>query len=272
MEIKNYENCLQLSLEAPLATVTLMRPEKHNGVTIDLMRGLIYAALQIKKNKSIRAVIIKGEGPSFSSGLDFSSVAKTPKLKIAHHSFKFFRRSNNGFQRCAMLWRDLPIPVIAVLHGNCFGAALQIALAADFRIAHPDTKLSIMEGRHGLIPDMTGMVTLPELTRIDQTKFLTMTASIIDAKQARDVGLVTEIADDPNQLALDWCEEFQKKSPDAIAATKKLFRKSWKSHSDTKTLFWETIYQIKLMTGKNFRIARQRAQGKNIPFKQRSFD
>lgn len=121
-----------------------------------------------------------------------------------------------------MVWRRLPVPVIAALHGAVYGAGFQLALGADIRVAAPDARLAIMEMKWGLIPDMGGMVLLPQLTRSDVIRRMVYAATPIAADQARDWGLVTELADDPLAAARGIAQEIAGKSPSAIRAAKQL--------------------------------------------------
>ena len=111
-------------------------------------------------------MIISGEGASFCAGLDFGSVMKKPAGIVGAFLPRPWR-GTNVFQEACWAWRRLPVPVIAAVHGHCYGGGLQIALAADFRIATPDSEWSVLEGRWGIIPDMTGVRTLAELVGID---------------------------------------------------------------------------------------------------------
>ena len=106
-------------------------------------------------------------------------------------------RGTNKFQEACWAWRRLPVPVIAAVDGHCYGGGLQLALAADFRFATPESEWSVLEARWGLIPDMSGIQALKELVGIDTAKRLTMTAQMLSGKEARDLGLVTELAADP---------------------------------------------------------------------------
>lgn len=220
-----------------------------------MMTGLIQAAHSIARDRSIRAVIISGNGPSFCSGLDFSYVAKNPSM-VARLFLKWPWMKDNGFQRVANIWRKLPVPVIAALHGNCFGGAMQIALACDYRIAQPDTRLSIMEMKWGIIPDMSATVTLPGLTRLDIAKELTMTGRVFTAHEAIEYGLISRVADNAVEEANNMACQIAQQSPDAIAAAKYLFRKTW-NRSERTALFWERFIQLKLLGRKNQRIAMQ---------------
>lgn len=242
-----------LEVKNQIAYVSLNRPEKHNGLDKQMFLELVSTAKTIRKDRSIRCVILNGEGPSFCAGLDFAAVSKTPSMIP-----KFFAKlpwgKDNMFQRVAHIWRDLPIPVIAVVHGNCFGGGMQIILACDYRIATPDAKLSILEMKWGLIPDMSGMVTLSRLTRVDIAQELTMTGRFFSGEEGAEYGLISKISSDPMVDAEQLAQTIAEKSPDAIAATKYLFKKTWKK--DTRgALLWERITQLRLLGRKNQRTA-----------------
>ncbi len=242
-----------LNIKDSIAYVTLNRPEKHNGLDKDMFLQLVSTAKDIRKDLSIRAVIIHGNGASFCAGLDFAAMSKTPAAVP-----KFFAKlpwtRDNMFQRPANIWRDLPIPVIAAVHGNCFGGGLQIMLGCDYRIATPDSNLSILEMKWGLIPDMSAMVNLSRLTRVDIAQELTMTGRFFNGTEAFEYGLVSKVSDDPMKDAQALAEEIASKSPDAVAATKYLFKKTWKKDA-RGALLWERLTQLRLLGRKNQKIA-----------------
>lgn len=251
---------VNFTVEQQIAYVTLNRPDKHNGLDKPMMLELVQAAKHIGKDKSIRCVILQGAGASFCAGLDFSYVAKNPSM-IAKFFIKLPWRKDNMFQRVAHVWRDLSVPVIAVVQGNCFGAGMQIILGCDYRIATPDANLSILEMKWGLIPDMSGMVTLSRLTRVDIAQELTMTGRFFSGTQALEYGLVSKVSATPLDAAQTLATTLCQQSPDAIAATKYLFKKTWKK--DTRSaLFWERITQLRLLGRKNQRIAMQNGLAK----------
>jgi len=236
-----------------IAYVTLNRPEKHNGLDKQMFLEMVATAKRIRKDRSIRCVILKGEGPSFCAGLDFAAVSKSPTM-IPKFFAKLPWSKDNMFQRVAHIWRDLPIPVIAAVHGNCFGGGMQIILACDYRIATADANLSILEMKWGLIPDMSGMVTLSRLTRVDIAQELTMTGRFFSGQEGADYGLISQVSNDPLADAETLAKTIAEKSPDAIAATKYLFKKTWKK--DTRgALLWERLTQLRLLGRKNQRIA-----------------
>jgi enoyl-CoA hydratase/carnithine racemase len=242
--------------------VTLNRADKYNGLDLPMLRGLVDVAQRIDRDDTVRAVILSGDGNAFCAGLDFASVGKDPRgfvragLKLP--------AGLNLFQRACWVWRELPVPVIAVLHGHCFGGGLQLALGADFRFATPDCELSIMEGKWGLIPDMTGSVTLRELVPMDVAKRLTMTAEVFDGRQALDYGLVTGVSDEPMKDAEALAGQLIARSPDAVALTKKLFHRTWTR--PPRWAFWtETVLQARLLRGANHRIARTANLAREAP-------
>lgn len=247
----NYKT-LTYNVVEQIAYVALNRPDKHNAVDKSMFDDLNAVTRQIKKDSSLRAVIVSGNGEDFCSGIDIKSLFGNKKDALTL-LFKWLPWRANLAQKVSTAWRDLPIPVIFALHGRCWGAGLQIALGADFRIATPATSISIMEARWGLIPDMGGTLALREVLRLDVAKELAMTAKVLSGEQALQLGLITQIADDPLAQANVMAKELSIQSPDAVAACKKLYNKSWWSSSGM-ALARETLYQIKIILGKNYRI------------------
>ena len=246
-----------------VAHVTLSRADKYNGLDLAMLHALADLPRRIAANRRIRAVILAGEGKAFCTGLDFAWATRS-RAAFIRAGLKLPGQTTNLFQRACWAWRELPVPVIAVLHGYCFGGGMQLALAADFRFATPDCKLSVMEGKLGLIPDMTGSVTLRELVPMDVAKRLTMTAEIFNGRQALDYGLLTGVSDDPLQEAETLAGQLLTRSPDALALTKRLLHSTW--HRPPRRAFWtETWLQIRLLHGANHRIAREANLAKEIP-------
>ncbi|AYF75973.1 crotonase/enoyl-CoA hydratase family protein [Nocardia yunnanensis] len=236
---------VSLTFDGDRAYVALDRPDKHNGLTLDMLRELVRVAGVIGKRSDIRAVILSGNGPSFSSGLDVAKAMGNP-LDVVRSFVPLPWRGTNTFQEACWAWRRLPQPVIAVVHGRCYGGGLQIALAADFRFATPDSEFSVMEAKHGLIPDMTGAATLSRLVGIDKALLLTMTADPVDAPYAERIGLVTEVTADPLAAAEKLADRIAARSPHAVASAKKLFDRSWQA-SVRRTLAVERATQLPLI-------------------------
>ncbi len=246
-----------------IAHVRLTRAEKLNALTLQTLDELITTARELRKDRTLRAVVISGEGGSFCAGLDFASALKSP-AGIVKAFVPLPWRGTNAFQEACWAWRRLPVPVIAAVDGHCYGGGLQLALAADFRIATPDSEWSVLEARWGLIPDMTGIRSIAELVGIDTAKRLTMTARMLSGKEAADLGLVTELAADPVAAAYDLAREIALRSPDSVAAAKRLFDSTWTS-SPRATFARERAEQLVLLAVANTRAARAAAFGKVLP-------
>lgn len=243
-----------------IAHVRLDRADKLNALTLDLLDDLVATGRMLRRDKSLRAVVISGEGDAFCAGLDFASVLRDP-AGLAKAFVPRPWRGTNTFQEAPWTFRRIPVPVIAAVHGHCLGGGLQIALAADFRIATSDSRWSVLEGKWGLIPDMSGIQALKELVGIDRAKLLTMTAEVVDGSRAHELGLVTTLSNDPVAAALQLAEELSQKSPDALAAAKRLFNDTWTA-SPRRTFARERIEQAFLLASSNTKAAREAAFAK----------
>jgi enoyl-CoA hydratase/carnithine racemase len=217
-----------VAIDRGVADVRLNRPEKLNALDRTMFEALIDAGQNLASDHSLRAVVLSGEGRAFCAGLDFASFMAMAGDDGGGPGL--LRRTAdtpaNAAQRAAWVWTEIPVPVIAAVHGVAFGGGLQIALAADLRVAAPDARLSVMEVKWGLIPDMTGTQTLRHLVRLDVAKELTFTGRIVDATEAAGLGLVTRLADDPHAAAFALAHDIAAKSPDAIRAGKHLLNRS----------------------------------------------
>ena len=220
------EDRVAIEIADHVATVTLTRPEKHNALDVAMFEAIAAAAERLADEAGVRAVVLHGEGPSFSSGLDVAGVmASQPGSDELMAPLR--EAVPNWFQRPVYRWIELPVPVIAAIHGHCLGGGLQIALAADIRFARPDARLSVLEVKWGLIPDMAITRTLPRLVGIDVAKELAFTGRIVSGSQAGALGLVTQVADDPLTAARELAAEIAGRSPDAVRAMKRLFNEAW---------------------------------------------
>lgn len=219
------EDRVRIDIADHVATVTMIRADKHNALDEHMFRGLHAAADQLVDDLSIRAVVLRGEGKSFCSGLDVPSFYAEGAMPMEDVLERAPGKLANFAQRVATDWADIPVPVIAALHGNVFGGGAQIALGTDIRIAAPDIRMSIMEVKWGLIPDMGITQSLPRLLPIDIAKELTFTGRIVDGTEAKELGLVTRVADDPHAAADALAREIASKSPDAIRRAKALYEK-----------------------------------------------
>ena len=214
---------VSVTYEKHIAHVRLTRADKMNAVDQDMITAVIVAGNEVEASDA-RAVIVSGEGKAFCAGIDISGlsgmIGKDPAELLMPRTHG--NGTTNQWQEFAMVWSRMDIPVIAAVHGVCFGAGIQLALGADIRIASPDAKFAVMEMKWGIVPDMGGMVLLPRLVRSDVLRRMTYTAEPVGAEQAERWGLVTEIADDPLAAAQALAETIAGKSPSAIRAAKRL--------------------------------------------------
>ncbi|MCX7554023.1 crotonase/enoyl-CoA hydratase family protein [Marinicella sp. S1101] len=248
----NSSQRIKTTLKNQVAYVSLNRPNKMNALDFAMFKAINQTIKQLRKDRSIRAVIVTGEGDNFCSGLDVKSMMKTTSgpLKLL---LKLNPWRSNLAQKVSTEWQRIPVPVITVIQGRCWGGGLHIALGADIRIAHPEASLSIMEGRWGLIPDMGGLLALRQHCRIDVAKELTWTSELLSAKKAQQAGLITHVTDDPMAMAQSMVTELLQQSPDALAGVKNLYNKSWRGGKGT-ALMRETWYQLRTIFGKNSKI------------------
>lgn len=241
------------NIENGIANVQLNRTDKLNAIDMQMFRELDSTAQKLKNNNKVRVVIVSGNGADFCSGIDVQSVLSNPKnaMKLL---WKWLPWRANLAQRVSVNWRKLNVPVIMVLHGRCWGGGLQIALGGDFRIAHPDTSLAIMENKWGLIPDMGGTLALREVMSADHAMELAMTARAIDASYAKEIGLVSHVDANPQEKAQVLAEELLNRNPDTIAHIKRFYQQAWHKN-DGGLLASETRRQIQIISGKNQKIA-----------------
>lgn len=256
--------------EGEIAHVQLARPEKLNAIDTGMLRELPRVASRLKKNQRIRAVVLSAQGREFSAGIDIGDVFGKP-AGIVRGLLPIPFRGTNLFQEAFWSLRRLPIPVIAAIHGRAYGAGAQLALAADFRFATAESDFSIMEAKWGLIPDMAGSAALAQLVGIDVAKRLTMTAEKFSGTEAKSYGLVTGLSVDPVAAAVALAEEIATRSPDSVAAAKRLFEKTWQKEP-LRAFAVERALQVKLILGRNSAIARKAGFRREQPdFEPRQF-
>jgi len=221
---------VSVSIDSGVADVRMNRPDKMNALDQAMFQGLVETAHALGANGKVRAVVLSGEGRAFCAGLDFMSFMAMGEGERSGGPGLLSRSDEspaNFAQLAAYAWTSLPQPVIAAVHGVAFGGGLQIALGADIRLVAPDAKLSVMEIKWGLIPDMSGSQTLRHLVRLDVAKELTFTGRVVSGTEAVALGLATRATETPRESALEMAREIASRSPDAIRAGKKLFDESW---------------------------------------------
>lgn len=222
-----------VTIEGGVADVRLNRPDKINALDPAMFAAIVDAGESLKADRSVRAVVLSGEGRGFCAGLDFSSFqamagggggggGERPQRAITDVE----GRITHLGQQAAYVWQELEVPVIAAVHGVALGGGAQIALGADLRIVAPDSRISILEIRWGLVPDMTGTWMLPKLVGLDVAKELTFTGRMVGGEEAVRIGLATRVADDPRAEALALAREIAGKSPLAVRGAKRLLNAS----------------------------------------------
>ncbi len=255
---------VKISIEAQVADVVLNRADKMNAVDMKMFLALGEAADRLANDKTVRAVVLRGAGENFCAGIDLSLFSETgldfhAALKQAIHP-----SAANLFQRAAYAWRELPIPVICAIEGVAYGAGLQIALGADIRYASPEARLSVMESRWGMIPDMGISTTLRHLVPPDRVKELSWSARVLDSAEAKELGLITAVVEDPliasRKLAMDCAA----RSPDAIRGIKALVNKAWQA-SEADALALEASLQGDIIGNRNQLEAVQASLAKRKP-------
>ncbi len=249
--------------------VRLNRPDKHNAMTMAMIRELIAVANTIKAQRHLRAVVLQGAGPSFCSGMDLPGLFKNTRDKLYAFS-QLVRPARGIFQKVNLIWRQLPVPVIALVHGHCFGAGMQLALGADWIIADAAADFSLMESKWGMIPDMGATLTLRGRVPPDLAKELMCTARVLKADTAWELGLISHVETDPQAAVQLLLAELAQRSPDAVAAAKRLVEDSWWS-GRWRSLTAERFWQLRLLLGQNHRIAVERNRKKqDLPFRPRT--
>jgi enoyl-CoA hydratase/carnithine racemase len=236
----------------------MARADKMNALDPAMFDALIDAGSRLRDDTSVRAVVLAGRGKAFCAGLDMQSFERMQQQgggivgesSVGKDLVERTHGISNAAQYVAMVWRDVPVPVIAAVHGVAFGGGLQVALGADVRLVAPGTRMSVMEIKWGLVPDMGGMVLMRELARNDVLRELTFTGRIFSGEEAVGLGLATRLAADPLAEALEMAREIAQKSPDAIRAGKRLLNAAM-NHSAAELLLAESVEQKALVGSAN---------------------
>ncbi len=249
------EERIRTTITDGVADVRLVRSDKMNALDDAMFMALLDTGEKLKADKSVRAVVVSGEGRAFCAGLDMGNFGRmasgereanksevTGRLEQRTHGIA------TGAPYAALVWRDVPVPVIAAVHGVAFGGGFQVALGADMRFVAPGTRFSVMEIKWGLVPDMAGMALMRTLAREDVIRDLTYTGRIFEAEEALTLGFATRLCDDPYADALAAAREIADKSPSAIRAAKRILNAV--PDSDTAAILMsESVEQDKLIGG-----------------------
>ncbi|HWK36135.1 MAG TPA: crotonase/enoyl-CoA hydratase family protein [Sphingomonas sp.] len=208
-----------IALTDGIADVRLIRADKMNAIDPAMFDAIITAIDRLSDTAGLRVVVLSGDGRAFCAGLDMASMASGGSgIDIVTRT----HGSANRVQQVAWGWRTLAVPVIAAVHGIAFGGGLQIASGADIVVARPDTRMSVMEMKWGIVPDMAGFALWRGRVRDDVLRELAYTAAEFDGAAAVAHGFVTRTADDPRAEALALAAAIAGRNPHAIRAAKRL--------------------------------------------------
>ena len=242
------EQRVTMAIDAGVADVRLNRPDKMNALDPAMFAGIEDALAQLRNARGLRAVVVSGEGRAFCAGLDMASMASG-----GASAGKDLRDRTHGvaniFQHVAWGWRELPVPVIAAVHGIAFGGGFQIMSGADIRIVRPDARLSIMELKWGLVPDMAGVALWRTLVRDDLLRELTYTAREFSGEDAMRYGFATSVADDPHAEAMALAQAIAGRNPEAVRGAKRMYNEY--SHDAEALLMAESIEQAAVIRTPN---------------------
>lgn len=217
---------IRVTHDQGVADVRLLRGDKMNALDDAMFEALRETGESLKRAAGLRAVVLSGEGRAFCAGLDTANFGKMASGQRGGERLLQGERTSGGAnppQHAVMVWRELPVPVIAAVHGAAYGGGFQLMLAADMRLMHAETKLSIMEINWGLVPDMGGIALLRRLVRDDVARELSYTGRVFGGSEALQLGLATRLCADPYAEALALAREIAARPPKAMRAAKRLF-------------------------------------------------
>jgi len=247
------EDRITVELRDGVADVRLVRADKMNALDDAMFSALVATGERLKTEKGVRAVVLSGEGRAFCAGLDmgnFGQMASGGRRSSGNLETPRTPGGANRAQQAVMVWREIPVPVIAAVHGVAFGGGFQLALGADLRFVAPDTRMSVMEIKWGLVPDMAGIVLLRGLLRDDVARELTFSGRVFSGQEALGLGLATRVCADPRAEALAFAAEVAAKNPDAIRAGKRLLDLAAEGDQHA-ILLAETTEQVALIGSPN---------------------
>lgn len=237
---------ISIAMADGIADVRLTRADKMNALDTAMFDAIAGAIDRLAGESGLRAVVLSGEGRAFCAGLDMASMAAGGSGLSATRTHGIANRP----QHVAWGWRALPVPVIAAVHGIAFGGGLQIASGADVVIVHPDTRMSVMELKWGIVPDMAGWALWRGRVREDVLRELTYTAQEFDGSTAVAHGFATRAATDPLGEALALARTIAGRNPHAIRAAKRLANLSADA-DPAAILVAETDEQVRLIGSPN---------------------
>jgi len=244
-----------VDIQGGVADVRLVRTDKMNALDGAMFEALVATGERLKTERGVRAVVLSGEGRAFCAGLDmgnFQQMASGQRQRGEGSAGALLTPKRtpggaNNAQHACMVWREIPVPVIAAVHGVAFGGGLQVALGADIRFVTADARLSVLEIKWGLVPDMAGMVLLNGLVRDDVARELTFSGRIVTGEEAVQLGLATRVCADPRADALAFAREVAGRNPHAIQAGKRLLNLA--RHADQHEVLLEESREQSALIG-----------------------
>jgi enoyl-CoA hydratase/carnithine racemase len=246
---------ISVTIEEGVADVRLVRSDKMNALDDAMFQALVDTGERLKNEPGLRAVVLSGDGRAFCAGLDMSNfgrMAEGPRaapaggLGLADRTHGIANRA----QYAVWVWREIPVPVIAAVHGVAFGGGFQLALGADMRFVAPDTKMAVLEIKWGLVPDMAGTMLMRHLVREDIVRELTYTGRIFSGEEAFAMGFATRVCADPRAEALATAREIAGKNPQAVRASKRMLNAAPLAE-ERAGLVLETVEQVALIGSPN---------------------
>ena len=249
------EKRINVTITDGVADVRLSRPDKMNALDQAMFDALIDTGRSLITTPGLRAVVVSGEGRAFCAGLDmgrFEKMADGGGTSLSNE-MRIGPRTHgiaNAAQYACLVWREIPVPVIAAVHGVAFGGGFQVALGADLRFVAPDAKMSVMEIKWGLVPDMGGALLMRDLARADVIRELTFSGRIFTGAEAATLGFATRVCADPHAEAMAFARDVAQKNPDAIRAGKRLLKVA-EQPDPQAVLQAESDEQIKLLGSAN---------------------
>ena len=245
-------------LDNGVADVRLVRSDKMNALDDAMFDALVSTGEELKARSDIRAVVLSGEGRAFCAGLDMGRMQSmtsgdgTGGSRTVDELVKGRTAAGaNRAQQACYVWREVPVPVIAAVHGVAFGGGFQLALGADLRIVTPDARLAVLEIKWGLVPDMSGVVLMRGLVRDDVARELTWTGRVFSGEEAVAMGLATRVSSNPHEDALALAREIAGKNPHAIRAGKRLMNLAQSDATIDTVFLEETREQVALIGSPN---------------------
>jgi enoyl-CoA hydratase/carnithine racemase len=248
---------VRISIDKGVADVRLVRADKMNALDDAMFNALVEAGERLKTEPNVRAVVLSGEGRAFCAGLDmgnFANMASGERRGGSDSALAAQKRTEAGAnrpQQAVFVWREVPVPVIAAVHGVAFGGGFQLMLGADIRFVTPDVKLAVLEIKWGLVPDMAGLVLMRRLVRDDVARELTYTGRVFNGEEAQRIGFATRVCADPLSEALTLAREIAGKNPHAVRASKRLLEIAAADATQPEIFREETREQVALIGSKN---------------------